>query len=134
MSAVAEFQRLTYRTIPYYEPASSRTKWFLMLNLDLAFAALADPTRREIVARLRRGEASVAELAQPFAMTTRAISKHIAVLERAGLVTRGKDAQRRPSRLNAAPLMAVDLWLDDYRALWTGRFDRLGSGLNSTRS
>lgn len=96
-----------------------------MPNLDLTFAALADPTRRAIVARLRQGEASVVELAEPFAMTPRAISKHVAVLERAGLVTRGKDAQRRPSRLNADALMAVDRWLEDYRTLWNDRFDRL---------
>lgn len=93
--------------------------------LTLTFSALADPTRRAILARLRSGEASVAELAEPFDMTPRAVSKHIGVLEAAGLVTRGRDAQRRPSRIRAAPLAQVDAWLEDYRALWNQRFDRL---------
>ncbi|MEQ9814878.1 MAG: metalloregulator ArsR/SmtB family transcription factor [Azospirillaceae bacterium] len=94
-------------------------------ELDRVFSALADSTRRAILARLRLGEASVSELALPFAMTARAVSKHIAVLESAGLVTRSRDAQRRPSRIVATPLLAVDRWLDDYRSLWTARFDRL---------
>ena len=88
-------------------------------QLSRTFAALADPTRREILARLRDvGEASVSQLAAPFALTPRAISKHISVLEEAGLVTRGRDAQRRPSRLRVEPLTEVDQWLADYRAVW----------------
>ena len=94
-------------------------------QLDLAFAALADATRRAILARLLDGEASVAELAAPFALTPRAISKHAGVLEAAGLVARSRDAQRRPSRLRAEPLAGIDRWLDPYRALWNARFDRL---------
>ena len=94
-------------------------------QLDLAFAALSDATRRAILARLLDGEASVAELAAPFALTPRAISKHVGVLEAAGLVARSRDAQRRPSRLRAEPLAGIDRWLDPYRALWNARFDRL---------
>jgi DNA-binding transcriptional ArsR family regulator len=93
--------------------------------LSSTFAALADPTRRAILARLRDGDASVAELAEPFQMTPRAVSKHVAVLEAAGLVTRGRDAQRRPSRLRVEPLADLDAWLADYRKLWDRRFDRL---------
>jgi DNA-binding transcriptional ArsR family regulator len=98
-------------------------------QLSTTFAALADPTRRAILERLLRGEASVAELAEPFHMTTRAVSKHIGVLEAAGLVTRGRDAQRRPSRIRVEPLADVDAWLDDYRRLWHGRFRRLNEQL-----
>jgi DNA-binding transcriptional ArsR family regulator len=94
-------------------------------TLSAVFAALADPTRRAILDRLLDGDASVAELAEPFAMTPRAVSKHVAVLETAGLVTRGRDAQRRPSRIRAEPLVDVDAWLQSYRRLWQGRFDRL---------
>jgi DNA-binding transcriptional ArsR family regulator len=93
--------------------------------LSAAFAALADPTRRAILDRLRSGDASVAELATPFAMTPRAVSKHVAVLEAAGLVTRVKDAQRRPSRIRAEPLADIDAWLNAYRPLWQDRFDKL---------
>jgi DNA-binding transcriptional ArsR family regulator len=99
--------------------------------LSATFAALADPTRRAILARLREGEASVAELAAPFAMTPRAVSKHVRVLEEAGLVSRGRDAQRRPSRLRAEPLRDVDRWLEDYRRLWNARFDRLAERLSA---
>ena len=102
--------------------------------LSSTFAALADPTRRAILARLRSGEASVAELAEPFSMTPRAISKHIKVLETAGLVTRGRDAQRRPSRIRAEPLADIDAWLDDYRRLWTGRFDRMARRLTTLQA
>jgi DNA-binding transcriptional ArsR family regulator len=93
--------------------------------LDATFAALADPTRRAIIARLARGEASVKELAEPFAMTQPAISKHLKVLERAGLVERGRDAQRRPCRLVADPMRAAAAWLGDYRQFWTESYDRL---------
>ena len=100
-------------------------------QLTRTFAALADPTRRAILAILReRGEASVAELAEPFALTPRAVSKHISVLESAGLVTRGREAQRRPSRLRAQPLAEVDAWLQDYRTIWEHRFSALDADLS----
>jgi DNA-binding transcriptional ArsR family regulator len=98
-------------------------------QLSLTFGALADPTRRAILKRLLTGDASVGELAQPFRMTTRAVSKHIAVLEAAGLVTRARDAQRRPSRIRVEPLVKVDEWLQLYRRLWTRRFQQLGKRL-----
>ena len=94
-------------------------------RLDATFAALADPTRRAIVARLAIGEASVTELAAPFAMTQPAISKHLKVLERAGLVSHGRDAQRRPRRLEAAPLDGAVDWIDRHREIWKERFDQL---------
>lgn len=101
-------------------------------QLSRTFAALADPTRREILARLREGgEASVSQLAAPFALTQRAISKHISVLEEAGLVTRGRDAQRRPSRLRVEPLTEIDQWLADYRAVWLHRFEALDADLRA---
>ncbi len=93
--------------------------------LDGTFAALADPTRRAILARLTRGEATVTELAEPFAMSQPAISKHLKVLERAGLVARGRDAQRRPCRLVAEPLKDATEWLGDYRRFWDETFSRL---------
>lgn len=93
--------------------------------LSTIFAALADPTRRAILARLSQGEASVGELAAPFAMSQPAISKHLKVLERAGLITRGRTAQWRPCRLDAAPLRAANEWLEHYAAFWSGSFDRL---------
>src|SRR5882762_2848644 len=94
-------------------------------RLDSVFAALADPTRRAIIARLVRGEASVMELAEPFAISQPAISKHLKVLERAGLIARGRDAQRRPCRLVAAPLRVIDAWIDRYRELWEQSFEAL---------
>jgi DNA-binding transcriptional ArsR family regulator len=101
-------------------------------QLSRTFAALADPTRRAILSCLReRGEASVAELAEPFELTPRAISKHVGVLEAAGLVSRGREAQRRPSRLRVEPLIDVDAWLGDYRAVWEHRFAALESDLGS---
>ena len=93
--------------------------------LDTTFAALADPTRRAILARLAAGEASVMELAEPFAISQPAISKHLKVLERAGLVARGRDRQRRPCRLEPRPLAEASGWLEDYRRFWEGRFRRL---------
>ncbi|MGY4396790.1 DNA-binding transcriptional ArsR family regulator [Sphingomonas sp. UYAg733] len=92
-------------------------------TLSSTFSALADPTRRAILARLAIGEASVAELATPFGISVRAVSKHVGVLENAGLVTRSRDAQRRPSQLRIQPLKDVDGWLSDYRKLWNDRFD-----------
>ncbi|MEU5878315.1 metalloregulator ArsR/SmtB family transcription factor [Spirillospora sp. NPDC047279] len=99
-------------------------------TLDATFAALADPTRRAIIARLRQGEATVTELAEPFAMSQPAISKHVKVLERAGLVTRGRDAQRRPCRLEATALKEATDWLEDYRALWEERYRGLDALLD----
>lgn len=93
--------------------------------LSLTLAALADPTRRAILARLSTGEATVNELAEPFAMSLPAVSKHLKVLERAKLISRGRSAQWRPCRLEPEPLKAVDDWLGDYRKLWEQRFDRL---------
>jgi len=99
------------------------------MNLDSIFSALADPTRRAILERLSRGEAFVAELAEPFDITPRGVSKHVAVLEAAGLVVRSRDAQRRPSQICLAPLIEVDRWLGNYRQLWNNRFDRLDERL-----
>jgi len=98
-------------------------------RLDAIFAALADPTRRAILARLAEGEASVTELAAPFAMSMPAVSKHLKVLERAGLIVRGREAQWRPCRLEAEPLKEVADWVEHYRALWEQRFDRLDAYL-----
>lgn len=94
-------------------------------DLNAIFAALADPTRRAIVARLAEGEASVAELVEPFEMTQPAISKHLKVLERAGLISRGRDAQRRPCKLEAQPLAEASEWLERYRECWEQNFARL---------
>jgi DNA-binding transcriptional ArsR family regulator len=94
-------------------------------SLDAAFAALADPTRRAILARLSRGEASVGDLVKPFALTQPTISKHLKVLEEAGLIERGRDAQRRPRRLNPAGLKAACDWLEPFRKDWERRFDNL---------
>jgi DNA-binding transcriptional ArsR family regulator len=94
-------------------------------RLDATFAALADPTRRAILARLASGEASVMELAEPFAMSQPAISKHLKVLERAGLISRSRDAQRRPRRLEAKPLAEATKWLERYRRYWEGNYQRL---------
>ena len=93
--------------------------------LSTTFAALADPTRRAILARLSQGEASVGELAAPFAMSQPAISKHLKVLERAGLITRGREAQWRPCKLEAAPLRVANGWLEQYAAFWSDSFERL---------
>jgi DNA-binding transcriptional ArsR family regulator len=94
-------------------------------RLDHTFAALADPTRRALLARLADGEASVTELAEPFAMSQPAISKHLNVLERAGLISRGRDAQRRPARIEGKPLGDASVWLESYRRIWEGNFERL---------
>jgi DNA-binding transcriptional ArsR family regulator len=102
-------------------------------RLDATFAALADPTRRAILARLASGEASVMELAEPFAMTQPAISKHLKVLERAGLISRGRDAQRRPRRLEAKPFAEAGEWLEKYRRLWAGNFQRLDTLLEQLK-
>jgi DNA-binding transcriptional ArsR family regulator len=99
-------------------------------HLDLAFAALADPTRRAILARLAEGDASVSELAKPFGLRQPTISKHLRVLEEAGLIRQARDAQRRPRRLVVGgPLKAVDTWLQPFREQWEGRFDNLDAYL-----
>ena len=103
-------------------------------ELDATFAALADPTRRAILARLALGEASVNELAEPFDMSQPAVSKHIKVLENAGLVSRSRDAQRRPCKLEAAPLRDIAEWLETYRRLWDERLDRLGDYLKKLQA
>jgi|SRR5450759_2831723 DNA-binding transcriptional ArsR family regulator len=109
-----------------YPPTSQR--------LDATFAALADPTRRAILARLASGEASVTELAEPFAMTQPAISKHLKVLERAGLISRDRDAQRRPSRLVSKPLAEASEWLEHYRQFWKTSFQRLDDVLDELKA
>ena len=103
-------------------------------NLDSTFAALADPTRRAILARLASGEASVTELAAPFAMSQPAISRHLKVLERAGLISGGRDAQRRPRRLEAVPLAEAAAWLENYRAFWKSRFRSLDKVLDEMKA
>src|SRR5687767_9019490 len=103
-------------------------------RLDTTFLALADPTRRAILARLAAGEASVNELAEPFAMSQPAISKHLKVLERAGLITRGRDAQRRPCRLEAQPLAEVNAWLETYRRYWEESFAHLDDLLEEMKA
>ncbi|MDB5306339.1 MAG: ArsR family transcriptional regulator [Gemmataceae bacterium] len=103
-------------------------------RLDATFAALADPTRRAILARLAAGEASVTELAKPFAMSQPAISKHLKVLERAGLISRGRDAQRRPRRIETKPLAEVNEWLEGYRRIWEGNFQRLDALLDEMKT
>src|SRR5262245_61857663 len=100
-------------------------------RLDATFAALADPTRRAILARLCQGEASVTELAEPFAMSQPAVSKHLKVLERAGLVVRSRDAQRRPVHVDVAPLTEASTWLDDYRRTLEANFARLDTLLDT---
>lgn len=102
-------------------------------HLDATFAALADPTRRAILARLASGEASVTELAEPFEMSQPAISKHLKVLERAGLISRGQDAQRRPRRLEARPLAEATEWLERYRRFWEGHFLQLDALLEELK-
>lgn len=105
-----------------------------MDRLSTTLAALADPTRRAILARLALGETSVTELAEPFAMSLPAVSKHLKVLERAGLIARGRQAQWRPCRIEPAPLKHVDDWLDAYRRLWNESFDRLDDYLRKLQT
>lgn len=105
-----------------------------MNHLDATFAALADPTRRAILVRLIEGEASVMELAEPFAMSQPSISKHLKVLETAGLISRGRDAQRRPCRLEAKPLGEANDWLERYRKVWEGNFQRLDALLGAMQA
>ena len=102
--------------------------------LDATFAALSDPTRRAILARLARGEATVNELVAPFRLSQPAISKHLKVLEKAGLITRGRDAQKRPCRIEARPLAEADEWLEDFRKIWEANFDRLDCLLDELKA
>jgi len=106
----------------------------LTTTLDATFSALADPTRRAILARLAQGEATVNELVSPFKLSQPAISKHLKVLEKAGLITRGKDAQRRPCRIAAEPLAAANEWLEGYRKIWEANFERLDDLLDELKS
>jgi DNA-binding transcriptional ArsR family regulator len=103
-------------------------------RLDVTFAALADPTRRAILARLVEGEASVSALAEPFTMSQPVISKHLKVLERAGLISRGRDAQRRPCRIEARPLAEANRWLEAYRRVWEGNYQRLDALLEELKT
>jgi DNA-binding transcriptional ArsR family regulator len=103
-------------------------------RLDATFAALADPTRRAILARLASGEAPVKDLAKPFAMSQPAISKHLKVLEHAGLISRGRDAQRRPCRLRGKPLADASEWLEGYRRFWEASFERLDAVLDELKT
>jgi len=103
-------------------------------RLDATFAALADPTRRAILARLASGEASVRELAEPFAMSQPAISKHLKVLERAGLISHGRDAQRRPRKLEAKPLAEANEWIERYRQFWERSYARLDNLLEEMKA
>lgn len=101
------------------------------MNLDATFSALADPTRRAILARLAEGETSVMELAAPFALSQPAISKHLRVLEKAGLISKGRDGQRRPCRIEPKPLQAANVWLERYRAIWEANYQNLDKLLDT---
>jgi len=103
-------------------------------DLDATFAALADPTRRAILARLAAGDASVSELAAPFSMSQPAVSRHLKVLERAGLISRGRDAQRRPRHLEARPLAEATAWLESYRQFWEEQYQRLDALLDELQA
>jgi DNA-binding transcriptional ArsR family regulator len=116
---------------PGYAQAMKMTR---TQRLNATFSALADPTRRAILARLRSGEASVNELARPFSMSQPAISKHLRVLERAGLISRGQDAQRRPRRIDARRLAEATQWLENYRRIWEGNFARLDAVLEELKA
>ena len=116
----ADIHYLTIRLLNHYVKRMTNAD-----RLSTTFAALADPTRRAILARLSRGEATVTELAEPFDMSMPAISKHLKVLERAGLIERGREAQWRPCRLRAGPLREADDWIEQYRRFWEESFDKL---------
>jgi DNA-binding transcriptional ArsR family regulator len=105
-----------------------------MTTLDATFMALADPTRRAILGRLASGEATVMELVAPFKLSQPAISKHLKILERAGLISRGRDKQRRPCRIEAKPLAEANQWLEGYRKIWEANFDRLDELLDELKS
>jgi DNA-binding transcriptional ArsR family regulator len=103
-------------------------------HLDVTFSALADPTRRAILERLMKGEATVTELVEPFSLSQPAISKHLRVLEQAGLVSRGRDAQKRPCRIEAQPLAEATAWLEHYRQIWEANYQRLDSLLEELKA
>jgi len=103
-------------------------------NISIIFAALADPTRRAILERLSKGDTNVTELAEPFAMSMPAITKHLKVLESAGLISRGRDAQRRPCHLEPTPLQEISVWVEQYRELWDSRLDQLENYLAELQS
>ena len=124
--------RRLYRSFLVMQPMSYGQ--MASAQLDRTFAALADPTRRAILARLAAGEASVAELSGPFSMSQPAISKHLKVLERAGLISRGREQQRRPSRLEAKPLAEATEWLAGYRQFWEASFKRLDAMLEEMQA
>ena len=130
------FDRLDTRPVLYYHLVMQPSGYAQTKSgrLDATFAALSDPTRRAILARLASGEASVTELAEPFALTQPAISKHLKVLERAGLITRERAAQRRPSRLEAKPLAEASEWLEEYRQFWEASFARLDDLVEELKS
>jgi DNA-binding transcriptional ArsR family regulator len=117
-----------------FELSNAPVKFVSLDHLSLTFAALADPTRRAILARLASGEASVGELAQPFAISGPAISRHLKVLEQAGLISRGREAQLRPARIEPAALKRVDDWLERYRQFWDARLDRLEAYLEEVQT
>src|SRR6202008_3423216 len=123
---------LTRRRAFGIKPFGYLTEWFM--NLDTTFSALADPTRRAILARLALGETSVTELAKPFAMSLPAVSKHLKVLERAGLIARSREAQWRPCRIEPRALQEVDDWLEHYRRFYDESFDRLGEYLKKLQT
>jgi DNA-binding transcriptional ArsR family regulator len=128
---------LDSRFLLYYNHIVMKPNSYAMTpsaRLDATFAALADPTRRAILARLASGEAAVMELARPFAMSQPAISKHLKVLERAGLIARGRDAQRRPCRIVGKPLAEADAWLERYRQIWEANFQRLDALLEELKT
>src|SRR5690606_20565708 len=120
-------------TIELYNLWDFNTEHAMQTSLDATFAALADPTRRAILARLVEGEASVNELAEPFSMSQPAVSKHLKVLEKAGLITRGRDAQRRPARIEMTPLLEATHWIEKYREIWERNFSRLDAVLEDLK-
>src|SRR6478672_6470169 len=122
------------RVVLYYTKRLNTEMTISARQLDLTFAALSDPTRRAILSRLASGEATVMDLAKPFEMTLPAISKHLKVLQRAGLVSQGREAQWRPCRLEAAPLKDAAAWIEHYRRYWEESFDRLDDYLDEVQS
>jgi DNA-binding transcriptional ArsR family regulator len=128
---------LTLFALACIQPKGYLTVWYITMptdRLSTTFSALADPTRRAILARLALGETSVTELAEPFDMSLPAVSKHLKVLERAGLITRSRTAQWRPCRIEVNALKNVDDWLEEYRRLWEQRFDRLDNYLRELQA
>src|SRR5439155_17950886 len=129
-----ESREIPWRSLDSRDPFVYNPPVMHQQHLDATFAALADPTRRAILARLASGQASVTELAKPFAMSQPAVSKHLKVLERAGLISRGRDAQRRPRRLEPKRLGEATKWLERYRRLWEGNYQRLDALLEQLKA